>query len=111
MDRAHHGAIEHQRNRYDVQMAERGLALAQGLAPRGRPPIGREQELDRLADLARRWARATNHAIDDVMWLHLAMTDMCSQESLERKAGKRSTGIGDVQRRARERDALALPTS
>jgi hypothetical protein len=103
--------IEHARNRYDVQMAERGLALAQGVAPRGRTPVGPEQELDRLADLARRWAEATGRAIDDVTWRHLAVTDVCNRKKLEHKASSRGIRIGDVQRRARERDALAPPTS
>jgi hypothetical protein len=101
--------IEHQRNRYDVQMAERGLALARGDAPRGRTPIGRLEELDRLADLARRWARGKpHHTLDDVQWQHLALTDLRSQQTLERAAGKLSIRIEDVRQRAREHPAWAI---
>jgi len=101
--------IEHQRNRHDVQMAQRGLELVQGHAQRGRPPLDREPELDRLADLARRWACKTNHTPDDVQWQHLAMTDVRDQKTLEKAAGKLDIKIGDIQQRARERDAQDIP--
>jgi hypothetical protein len=97
--------IEASRNEYDVQMAARGLALARGHAPRGQPRHDREPELDRLADLARRWASAAPHrSIDDVQWRHLALADMRTQQALERAASKLDIRIGDIHQRARERD-------
>lgn len=97
--------IEHQRSRYDVQMAQRGLALARGMAPRGRPPRDREPELDRLADLARRWARQKHRALDDVQWQHLEATDMRAPRTLERAAARLSIHIDDILKRAHEREA------
>lgn len=103
--------IEDRRNEVDVQMAEQGRRLAEGLAPRGRPRSSREQELDRLARLGLAWVQVpgTGRSPADLTWPILALADQRRPEKLKATASARSIGIADVQRRVAERAATGGP--
>lgn len=104
--------IEDRRNEYDVQMAEQGRRLAEGLAPRGRPPVDRELELDRLARLGLAWVRVpgTGRSPGDLTWPILADADGGrDSKKLQARAGPRSIGIDDVRVRASEIAAHPAP--
>ena len=104
-------SIEHQRNRYDVQMAEQGMALARGYAPRGRTPYGRPEELDRLARLGLKWVRVpgTGRSPEDLTWPVIAMTDGDRRaKKVQGQASKLAISIKDVRQRALEFERWGL---
>jgi hypothetical protein len=104
---------EQARNRYEIEMAERGLDLLVGWAPRGRPADDREGELNRLAKLALKWLRIQRQrgrGIDDLTWPILAQLDLDrSVKKLQAKASKLSFRITDVRQRALELDGWLPP--
>jgi hypothetical protein len=97
--------IESERNEYDVRMAEKGRRLAEGLAPRGPTPIGREQELDRLARLGLKWLQVpgTGRSPQDLTWPIIAMVNgNRNPKKVQAYASERDIGIDAIRQRAGE---------
>lgn len=98
--------IELKRNREDVRMAERGLDLLSGRAPRGPSEIDREDILNEWANAGRHWLkirRAKGYPVgaEDVTWEQVvdALPGKRSRKKITDRASERGISIRDVWQR------------